>query len=333
MIFVFACAAIIPLAKWLGVATEHIAERAGEGIGGFLNATLGNAAEFIIAIVALRAGEVEVVKASLSGSIMGNILLVLGASFLAGGLRYKVQEFNTVAAHMQVATLSVTSIALIVVAAFYRVAGTAREHVAQNLSLIIACVLLVTYALSLLFSLRTHADLFRGKPASTEQGPPAASPAHAPWSMARSLGVLAAATVFIAWMSEILVGSVSHAAENLGMSQVFIGVIVVALIGNAAEHSTAIIAAMKNRMDLSVAIAVGSSAQIALFVAPVLVLLSYVIAPEPMGLTFTAAEALAVILSISILWQVASDGRSHWFKGALLLAVYVIFAAALYMIT
>lgn len=330
LIFLLSSVAIIPLAKWLGTATEHIAERAGEGIGGLLNATLGNAAELIIAIVALKAGQIDVVKASLSGSIIGNILLVLGASFVAGGLRYKVQEFNTLAAHSQVTTLSVASIALIILSAFYHLGKDEVRARTNDLSLAISVLLLATYALSLWFSLRTHSDLFRGKSGepTTETGQ---DHSHQ-WSMRFSLGVLAVVTVFIAWMSEILVGSVSEAAKSMGLSSVFIGVIVVALIGNAAEHSTAILAAMKNRMDLSFGIAVGSSAQIALFVAPLLVLLSYVIGPKPMNLVFTSGEGLAVILSINILWQSTSDGRSHWFKGVLLLMVYLIFALAFYMI-
>ncbi len=330
LIFLLSAAAIIPLAGWLGTATEHIAERAGEGIGGLLNATLGNAAEFIIAFVALKAGQVEVVKASLSGSIIGNILLVMGASFLSGGLRFKLQEFNSVAAQTQVATLTVTSIALVTLSALHHLGKPEVSARTDDLSVVVSIVLLVTYGLSLWFSLRTHSDLFRGKAAESAPNDAANHEAH--WSVRKSLGVLAVATVFIAWMSEILVGSVSEAAKSMGMSSVFIGVIVVALIGNAAEHSTAVIAAMKNRMDLAFGIAVGSSSQIALFVAPALVLLSYVVGPAPMNLVFSSGEGLAVILSINILWQVASDGRSHWFKGVLLLMVYVILASAFYMV-
>lgn len=329
LIFLLSAAAIVPLAGWLGTATEHIAERAGEGIGGLLNATLGNAAEFIIALVALKAGEVEVVKASLSGSIIGNILLVMGASFLAGGVKHKIQEFNSVAAQTQVATLTVTSIALITLSALSLGKPEVSTHTGE-LSVIIAIILLLTYGLSLWFSLQTHSDLFRGKVAETEPTQNANHVEH--WSMRKSLSVLVIVTVFIAWMSEILVGSVSEAARSMGMSSVFIGVIVVALIGNAAEHSTAVLAAMKNRMDLAFGIAVGSSSQIALFVAPALVLLSYATGPAPMDLVFTSGEGLAVILSITILWQVASDGRSHWFKGVLLLMVYLILAAAFYLV-
>lgn len=329
LIFLLSAAAIIPLAGWLGTATEHIAERAGEGIGGLLNATLGNAAEFIIALVALKAGQIEVVKASLSGSIIGNILLVMGASFLAGGLKHKLQEFNTVAAQTQIATLTVTSIALITLSAVNLGKPEVSAHTGE-LSVVISIVLLLTYGLSLWFSLKTHGDLFQGKAPGTE--PEEAVDHNAHWSMRKSLSVLAVATVLIAWMSEILVGSVSEAAKSMGMSPIFIGVIVVALIGNAAEHSTAILAAMKNRMDLAFGIAVGSSSQIALFVAPTLVLLSYVLGPAPMDLIFTSGEGLAVILSVNILWQVASDGRSHWFKGVLLLMVYVILASAFYMV-
>lgn len=329
-IFLFSCLAIIPLAGWMGRATEQIAERAGEGVGGFLNATLGNAAEFIIALVALKAGQIEVVKASLSGSIIGNILLVLGASFLAGGLRHRVQEFNSLGAQSQMTTLTAASVALIVLSVFHHFTPQEVRARTGQLSVAVSCLLLAIYVLNLLFTLKTHRDLFRGKSAGEERG--AGGHQGPTWGMWLSLGVLALSTVLIAWMSEVLVGSVSQAAERLGMSKVFVGVIIVALVGNAAEHSTAVFAALKNRMDLSFGIAVGSSAQIALLVAPVLVLLSYVIGPAPMNLVFSSGEGLAVILSISILWQAGSDGRSHWFKGALLLTVYATFATLFFML-
>jgi Ca2+:H+ antiporter len=317
-IFIAACLAVLPLAGWLGRATEHLATHTGEGIGGLLNATFGNAAELIIAIIALRQGLFDVVKASLTGSIIGNILLVLGAAFFAGGLKYPHQTFNAAAARSQATMMTLASIGLIIPAAFHLIAGTAGAPVEGDLSFEIAVVLLATYGASLLFSLRTHKHLFTGS------GDAEVTEEHAPWPLGRALGTLAAATALIAWMSEILVGSVTQAAAELGMSSIFVGVIVVAVIGNAAEHSTAIMVARKNRMDMSLAIATGSSIQIAVFVAPLLVILSYWIAPRPMDLVFTPAEVMATAVSVLICEQIASDGESNWFEGVQLLAVYVI---------
>ncbi|MEW6529761.1 MAG: calcium/proton exchanger [Thermodesulfobacteriota bacterium] len=329
LIFALSCGAIIPLAGLLGKATEHIADRAGENIGGFLNATLGNAAELIIAIVALRQGLIDVVKASLTGSIVGNILLVLGLSFLTGGVRHKIQEFNAAAAQSQVAALSLASIGLIVAGIFHFIGKGALSHNVGMVSVIISAILLTTYLFSLIFSLYTHSELFSGKRGSKEQQE---LPEHQPWGLGLSLGVLVVSTVLIAWMSEILVGSVTEAANTLGMSSVFIGVIVVAMVGNAAEHSSAVTMALKNRMDLSLGIAIGSSVQIALFVAPLLVLLSYWIAPSPMNLVFTVGESLAVILSVGICSQIVVNGQSNWFEGVLLLAVYAILGLAFYFV-
>ncbi len=322
-IFVCACLAIIPLAGWMGRATEHLAEKTGEGIGGLLNATFGNAAELIIALAALQKGLVDVVKASLTGSILGNVLLVLGAACLAGGIRHKELRFNASGARMMSTMLMLAAISLVVPAAFHHLAHAGME-IERNFSLELSIVLLVCYAASLLFSLRTHRQLFIGTAA--EAAEVEAKPGHAPWSLRRSITVLAVATVLVAWMSEILVGSVESAAHQLGMTSLFIGVVVVAIIGNAAEHSTAIIVARKNRMDLALGIAIGSSLQIALFVAPVLVLASYAIGPQPMDLVFTPAEVLAVVVGVAITAQVAGDGESHWLEGVQLLAVYAILA-------
>lgn len=329
LIFIAACLAIIPLAGLLGLATEHIAARAGEGLGGFLNATFGNAAELIIAIVALIGGQVDVVKASLTGSIIGNVLLVLGASFLAGGIRHTVQKFNPVGAVSQASTLSIAAIALIVPAAFHYLGkGLITADLEQDLSLILSMVLLSLYLLSLLFSLHTHRKLF----SSVEHYNNSSEHTEEPWSTQKSIFYLLGSSALIAWMSEILVGSVAQAANEMGMSQVFVGVIVVAIVGNAAEHSTAIIMALKNRLDLSLGIGIGSSTQIALFVAPLLVILSYAIATQPMDLVFTRGELLVVVFSVFILNQIAVDGTSTWFKGVQLLAVYTIIAVAFYFI-
>ena len=325
LIFFTSCAAIIPLAGLMGRATEQIADRAGEGIGGLLNATFGNAAELIIAIVALRAGQLDIVKASLTGSIIGNVLLVLGASFLAGGLRFKVQEFNTTTARAQAQMLLVSAVAIIIPGLFHalRPQGVVVNEAAISLG--IACLLIALYVLSLVFSLRTHKHLFRGSQSGEAQGEHTGA-----WSLPVALAVLAIATIFIAWLSEILVGSVEQAAEQIGMSKVFIGVIIVAIIGNAAEHSTAVLAAMRNRMDLSLGIAMGSSTQIALFVAPLLVFLSYLIASSPIDLVFSTGETFAIMIAAFVTAHVTSDGHSNWFTGVLLLTLYMILAVGFF---
>lgn len=320
-IFIAASVAIIPLAGWMGKATEHLAERTGEGVGGLLNATFGNAAELIIAIMALRRGLYDVVKASLTGSIIGNVLLVMGAAMLCGGLKFKSQQFNGSAARVQSTMLTLAAVALILPAAFHYLVGPNASALEMGLSFEISIVLLVVYALSLLFSLHTHKQLFIGaasEAAAVEEGK------HHAWSMTKSLGILAASTAMIAWISEMLVGSVEEAAHAFGMSNIFVGVIVVAIVGNAAEHSTAVLVAIKNRMDLSLGIAIGSSIQIALFVAPLLVMLSYVMGPRPMDLVFTPAEVIAVGIAVAITGQIAGDGESNWLEGVQLLAVYVI---------
>jgi Ca2+:H+ antiporter len=325
-IFISACISIVPLAGMLGHATEQVAHRAGEGIGGLLNATFGNAAELIIAIAALQKGLYDVVKASLTGSIIGNILLVFGLSALAGGLRYKSQRFNTTAASAQAILLTLAAIGLIIPAAFHHLQRSGSVVPENALGLDIAIVLLLTYAAHLVFSLHTHKTLFQGKSAASnkEEGPL--------WSLRKAVVTLAAATALIAWISEILVGSVQQAATAFGMTQVFVGVIVVAIIGNAAEHSTAVIVAMKDRMDLSFGIAVGSSLQIALLVAPLLVILSHFIGPHPMDLAFSPAEVLAIFLSVLITGQVAADGETNWLEGTQLLAVYLILAIVFYFL-
>lgn len=330
--FIAACLAIIPLAGWMGKATEHLAERTGEGIGGLLNATFGNAAELIIAIVALSKGLTDIVKASLTGSIIGNILLVLGASLIAGGLKNPEQKFNAVGARVQSTLLTLAAIGLIAPAAFHHSVGAQGQLRETHVSIAIAVILLVTYALGLWFSLRTHRHLFSGHGHSTESNLDAefGHPSPAAWPLGVALTILLVATGFVAWISEILVGTVEHAAETFGMNSVFVGVIIVAVIGNAAEHSTAVLMALKSRMDLSLGIAIGSSIQVALFIAPVLVLLSLFIAPTPMDLVFTLPEVIAVVVAVAITSQIASDGRSNWLEGTLLLSVYAIFAVVFY---
>jgi len=325
-IFLCACLAIIPLAGWLGHATEHLAARTGEAMGGLLNATFGNAAELILALIALRKGLHDVVKASLTGSIIGNVLLVLGAACLAGGLRFNIQRFNSSGARSQASMLFLAAIALIMPAGFHYFGGAQARLQEAGLSLEISLVLLATYFASLLFSLRTHRQLFQSSKSIEE------AESHAPWSTARAFTVLGVSTAMIAWMSEVLVGSVEQAAHAFGMTSVFVGVIVVAIVGNAAEHSTAILMAMKNRMDLAIGIAIGSSVQIAVFVAPFLVLASYVVGPRPMDLVFTPAEVAAVGLAIAITSQIAGDGETHWLEGVQLLAVYIILGIVFYFL-
>ena len=327
LIFAASGLAILPLAAWMGRATEHLAERMGEGVGGLLNATFGNAAELIIAIVALRAGLYDVVKASIVGSIVGNILLVLGAAMLAGGLRHREQQFNAPGARAQATMLTLAAITLILPAAYQVALGKEAVKGLVPLSLSISVVLLVVYGLYLAFSLVTHASLFAGEHKADE-----AAEHAAPWSTGKAALVLAVATAFIAWMSEVLVGSIQPAAQSLGLGSVFVGVFIVAILGNAAEHATAITVAMKNRMDLALSIAIGSSVQVALFVAPVLVLLSLAIAPHPMDLAFAPGLVLIVLLSVLITGQVAGDGRSDWLKGVQLLAVYLVLGLTFYFI-
>jgi Ca2+:H+ antiporter len=324
LIFVTACLAIIPLAGWLGRATEELSHHTGEGIGGLLNATFGNAAELILAIMALQKGLYPVVKASITGSVLGNVLLVLGGAVFAGGLKHARQRFNVTAARAEVTLLTLAAIGLIMPAAFHYLAGP-RGHTRENdLSLEISFVLLLGYAAHLIFSLHTHKQLFTGEPAGVAE--------EASWSIKKSILILLGATALIAWVSEILVGSVEEAASAFGMTRVFLGVIIVAVVGNAAEHSTAIMMAMKNRMELSIGIAIGSSLQIALFVAPVLVMLSHFIGPRPMDLVFSPAEVLAVFLAVLITGQIASDGESNWLEGVLLLAVYLILALVFFFL-
>ena len=323
-LLICACIAIIPLAGWMGKATEHLAEHLGQGIGGLLNATFGNAAELIIALMALNKGLIGVVKASITGSIIGNILLVLGLSFLAGGWKNSEQKFNRTAARTSATTLTLAAIALLIPSVFHQAAGDQwTPEKEQTLSLAIAIVLILTYALTLFFSLRTHKQLYVGE-ANPEIAHVSDEEHHEHWSKAKSVLVLFIATAFVALISEFLVGAVESARANLGLTEVFVGVIVVAIIGNAAEHSSAILMAMKNKMDLSIGIAVGSSVQIALFVAPVLLFASYFIGPNRMDLEFTIPEIVAVLVAIGIVGQISGDGESNWLEGVQLLSVYIV---------
>ncbi|CAM2981359.1 calcium/proton exchanger [Rariglobus hedericola] len=324
LLFIITGLAIIPLAGWMGRATEHLSARAGQGLGSLLNATFGNAAELIIALMALSKGLTGVVKASLTGSIIGNILLVLGASMLAGGMRFNRQTFNQTAARISATSLSLAAIGLIIPTVFHlasdRQPGGWTPQAEQSLSLAIAVVLFITYIFWLIFSLFTHKKLFTGAEAAGH-----AEEKDAAWSVTKAVTILLMATTLVAFMSEFLVGSVEAAREQLGLTEVFVGVIIVAVIGNAAEHSTAVMMALKNKTDLSLGIAIGSSLQIALFVAPVLVFASYLFG-QPMTLEFTLPEIAAVALSVWIVTEISGDGECNWLEGVQLLSVYVILA-------
>jgi Ca2+:H+ antiporter len=333
-IFITACLAILPLAGWMGRATEHLSARMGAGIGGLLNATFGNAAELILAAMALHKGLEGVVKASITGSIIGNLLLVLGLSMLMGGVKYPQQKFNRTAASLGATLLALSVAGLLVPALFHTIAESKLREgritqlqetvLERGLSLEIAIVLFAVYLLHLFFALKTHKSLFLEERSSTEEE-------HQPWSRRKAAIILVAATTGVAVVSEFLVGAVEATAHAWGFTEVFVGVIVVAVIGNAAEHSTAILMAMKNKMDLAINIAVGSSLQIALLVAPVLIFLSYAFG-KPMDLRFTSFEVLSVTMAVGITALVAQDGETHWMEGVLLLALYVILGFAFYFL-
>jgi Ca2+:H+ antiporter len=317
---------VIPTAALMGRATEELAVRSGPGIGGLLNVTFGNAPELIIALFALGAGLHEVVKASIVGSIMGNVLLVLGAAMFFGGLKRDHQTFNRTAASAQSSMLLLAAAALVMPAIYELVDGSGlpqpgaeRVHydsTVEWLSAAVACVLIASYVAGLWFSLKTHRDLFNPESDDSDHGEP--------WTVRKSVIALFVAGVAVGVMSEILVDSISEAAEQLGLSEFFIGVIVVAIVGNAAEHWVAVLVAMKNKMDLAVNIAIGSSAQIALFVAPVLVLMSFVLGPHPMALVFNGFELGGILLAILIANHVTNEGESTWYEGVQLLAVYFV---------
>jgi len=323
-VFITSALSVIPLAGFMGKATEELAKDVGPGIGGLLNATFGNAAELIIAIMALRKGLFEIAKASIAGSIIGNILLVLGLSVLLGGLRFKKQTFNQTASSLGSTLLALSTIGLIIPALFHIIVGK-QPIIELELSLIIAIILFVTYLLSLVFSLYTHKHLYLGNEAHSNESE------EAEWTKKKSILILFSAVVGIVIMSEFLVGAVEHTAHVFGMTDVFVGVILVAIIGNAAEHSTAILVAYKNKMDLAMNIAIGSSIQIALFVAPVIIFLSYLFG-TPMDLIFTTLEVVSIGLAVWIVTMIAHDGESNWMEGVQLLAVYLILAVTFYFL-
>jgi Ca2+:H+ antiporter len=324
-IFFTAAIGVVPTAALMGEATEHLAARSGPGIGGLLNVTFGNAPELIIAVLALQKGLHEVVKASIVGSILSNVLLVLGASMLVGGIGRHKQTFSRTAAHAQAAMLMLALSALLLPAVFQLAEGDPLPPVGpsrftefggdvKHLSFAVAIVLLVSYAAGLYFSLITHREVFN----------PYQEDESGAWTVKRSVWLLAVAGLLVGGMSELLVGSIEDASHDIGLSQFFVGVVVVAIVGNAAEHWVAVLVARKNKMDLAMNIAVGSGAQVALFVAPVLVLLSFIVGPAPMPLVFNGFELGGMLFAVLIANYVTAEGESNWFEGVQLLAVYVV---------
>jgi Ca2+:H+ antiporter len=324
LLFVLSVLAILPLAALLSHATESVAAKTGDTVGGLLNATLGNLTELVIALAALRAGQYMLVKASIAGAIVTNTLFVLGASFLLGGLKHHVQEYNRVNARFQAGLLFLATVALLIPSAVSQANSATGAGFTQKLSVGLSVLLIVTYGLGMVFSLKTHREFFASEE-SSEAG-------EAPWPISLALATLAGVTVLVALVSEIFVESVQKAAESFGMTQAFVGFIVVALVGGAAEMGSAFSGARKNRLDLSVGIALGSATQIALFVAPVLVLLSYVLGPAPMDLQFWPGAVVMMLIATMTVSLVTNGGRSAWFVGVFVLMVYLIFAMTLYLL-
>jgi Ca2+:H+ antiporter len=322
VVFVTSMLAIVPLAKAMGTATEEIALRTGPGIGGLLNATFGNATELIIALFALNAGLVKVVQASITGSIVGNILFVLGLAAFMGGLKYPTQVFNRQVASLNTSMLVLAVIGLIVPAGFELTSPGLQPDTLRHFSVLVAVLLILVYIASLVFALKTHSDLYAGGEGQHEEEEPT-------MSMGKAIALLLGATLAVALMSEFLVGSVEHVTKEWGLSEMFIGVILVPIIGNAAEHLTAVTVAMKNKMDLSLGIAVGSTTQIALLIAPVLVLAGAAMG-KPMDLGFNPFEVLAVFTAVAIGNFIVLDGESNWLEGLMLLVTYAILSVAFF---
>jgi Ca2+:H+ antiporter len=326
--FLLSLGAIVPLAALLSHATESVASKTGDAVGGLLNATLGNLTELVIALAALRAGEYLLVKASVAGAIVANTLFMLGASFLLGGLKHHTQEFNRVSARLQAGLLFLATIALLVPSAIAEAdagPGAAATGFSQKLSVGLSILLIGAYALGMLFSLKTHREFFGSASHGDHED-------DQPWPIGLALATLAAVTVLVALVSEVFVESVQEAAKTFGMTPAFVGFIVVALVGGAAEMASAFSGARKNRLDLSVGIALGSASQIALFVAPVLVLLSYVMGPAPMSLQFWPGAVIMMLIATLTASLATNSGRSAWFIGVLVLMVYLIFAMTLYLL-
>jgi len=328
LVFITACLAIVPLAAFMGTATEEIAVVVGPNLGGLMNATFGNATELILALIALKEGLIDVVKATITGSIIGNLLLVMGFAMVLGGIRYKEQEFQPIAARMNASVMNLAVIALLLPTAVQYTSSGIGEDRIQQLSVAVAIVLIFVYGLSLFFSMKTHAYLYDVGMAESEVEEAPEVHAKKPnlwlWS-----SILLAVTLGVAIESELLVESLEVATESLGLTSLFTGVILLPIIGNAAEHATAVTVAMKNKMDLSVSVVMGSSLQIAFFVAPVLVIVGWFLG-QPMDLDFNPFELVSVVVAVLIVNSISSDGRSNWLEGTLLLAAYTILGLAFF---
>lgn len=324
LVFALSAAAIVPLAGILGKATEEISVRQGPAVGGLLNATFGNATELILALVSIRAGGelLEMVKASITGSIIGNLLLVLGVAIVGGGMRYKTLSINPRAAGMSSSMMMLAVVGLVVPAVFARVKPNASPLLLENMSLAVSGVLMALYGLGLLFSLVTHRHIFNPEGAEEHAEPPE-------WSVPKALTVLLVATGLVVMESEILVDAVKVLIESLHFSPIFMGAVVIAVVGNAAEHAVAVIVARRGQMELAFQIACGSSAQIALFVAPFLVFASLAMG-TPINLLFSVFEVLAIVVSVVLVHMISQDGETNWLEGAQLLAVYAILCIAFY---
>jgi Ca2+:H+ antiporter len=321
VLFSLSAIAIVPLARFVGEATEDLSARSGPALGGLLNATFGNATEFLIGAFAIREGLIEVVKASLTGSLIGNLLLVLGTAIVAGGVQYKTLRFNRSSAQASATTLLLAVIAMTIPAIFFQTSPSMRRPtMTESLSLFVSALMIMSYLASLWFALRTHTHLYLDE---VEQY-------KAKWSSKKAIIILLLATSAVGWISDILVRSIEPVALRFGLTQLFIGAVVVAVVGNAAEHTSAIVMASKNRMDLSLQISIGSATQIVMFVAPILVFTSLFLA-HPMSLVFNTFELAAIILSVLIVNQVVGDGESNWFEGLQLILAYAIIAAAFFL--
>jgi len=329
IVFITAALGILPLAAWMGTATEEIAVVIGPVFGGLLNATFGNATELIIALVALKAGLIDIVKASITGSIISNLLLVMGFSMFLGGLRYKEQVFQSDIARMNASSMNLAVIAILIPTAMNYTSSGINQTAIQDLSLAVAVVLILVYGLTLLFSMKTHAYLYEAGVADIEATENETDHAAQQPNIWFWMIILLVCTVFVAIESELLVDALTVATSRLGLTALFTGVIIVPIVGNAAEHATAVTVALKNKMDLSVSVAMGSSLQIALFVAPVLVIAGWIF-HQPMSLDFNPFELVAVAVAVLIANSISSDGKSNWLEGTLLLATYTVLGFAFY---
>ncbi|HSC54069.1 MAG TPA: calcium/proton exchanger [Phnomibacter sp.] len=330
MIFFASAMSILPIAKLIGEATENLAHFTGDAVGGLLNATFGNFPELIIGLIALKAGLYEMVLASIIGAILANLLLATGVAFFLGGLKHHTQEYNPTTTRIYTSMMFIAVCSMIIPSGFNSMFGStpAFHENETNLNIMLAVFLLVAYVLYLLFMLKTHPDFFKSIETTGEEN----ATAHQPWSIQRSILTLVGASLAAAFMSEILVGAAEGTGKELGMSAAFIGVVFVAVIGGAAESLSAITMATKNKVDLTMSIALGSSIQIALFIAPAMMLLSFAIGPQPMVLSFSRPQVWSILLAVLLTAVIAGDGKSNWYKGVQLITLYLLIALIFYFV-